>query len=434
MSTDDGPERRSSSDGTAVTRLPWPDAGPTAPAWLRIMVGRYDPGVFHEPARTLRIAVSVADGGAWEVVLANDVASITAPAGRPDAIISAGRSTWTRICAEPSAALAAYLCGRLSVRRNLHVGVGFLAATSGAPEPARFRFRYVNTKTARLSIVEAGHGTPVLAIHGLGATKGSFVPTVAALSERFRVIALDLPGFGDSDKPLGAAYDPRYFAAVCGDLLDALRLERVNLIGNSLGGRIALELALRDPDRVDRMALLAPSLAWRRARPWTPLVRLTRPELGLVQLAPRAVVDGIVRRLIPDANDGWAAAGVDEFLRAYLTASGRAAFYAAARHIYLDEPHGADGFWTRLATLRPDALFVWGRRDRLVPIGFKRHVVDTLPAARHLELDCGHVPQIERPGDTHRAIASFLLAGRGRQRTGRPAGSSNPTPSRRAVA
>ena len=59
-----------------------------------------------------------------------------------------------------------------------------------------------------------------------------------------------------------------------------------------------------------------------------------------------------MRRLVPSANGGWTAAGVDEFLRAYLTRSGRAAFYAAARNIYLDEPHGDDGFWTRLEVAR----------------------------------------------------------------------------------
>lgn len=382
-----------------------------APAWLRTLVGRYDPGIFREPARSRRIALAEPDRGAWEVVLSGDEARLASPTGRADAIIAADASTWTTIAGETRVALDAYLSGRLSVRRNLHVGVGFLAATSGATGPARMRFRYVPTRNGLLSIVEAGEGPPVLAIHGLGATKGSFVATVAALSDRFRVIALDLPGFGDSDKPIGAAYDPPFLARACTGLLDALELDRVHLIGNSLGGRVALEVALRHPGRIDRLALLAPSLAWRRARPWAPLVRLTRPELGLVQLAPRAIVDGIVRLLIPGANDGWVAAGVDEFLRSYLTPSGRAAFYAAARHIYLDEPHGADGFWPRLATLEPEALFIWGRRDRLVPIGFKRHVADALPRARHLELDCGHVPQIERASDTHWAIAAFFRTG-----------------------
>ena len=185
------------------------------------------------------------------------------------------------------------------------------------------------------------------------------------------------------------------------------------MIGNSLGGRIALEIGLRHPGRVDRLGLLAPSLAWRRGRPFVPLLRLTRPELGLVQLAPRGVVEGIVHRLIPGADDGWTAAGVDEFLRAYLTPAGRAAFYAAARQIYLDEPHGDNGFWPRLRTLQPEALFVWGRRDRLVPIAFERHVVDALPRSRQLELDCGHVPQVERPQADARCARRVSLRGDG---------------------
>jgi pimeloyl-ACP methyl ester carboxylesterase len=127
-----------------------------------------------------------------------------------------------------------------------------------------------------------------------------------------------------------------------------------------------------------------------------------------VQIAPRRVVEAVVRGLIPDAEKGWVAAGVDEFLRAYLTPSGRAAFYAAARHIYIEEPHGQKGFWPRLATLEPDALFVWGRHDRLVPLAFAKHVTETLPKARHLQLPCGHVPQIELPEQTHAAMASFF--------------------------
>jgi pimeloyl-ACP methyl ester carboxylesterase len=379
-----------------------------SPDWLRTLVGRYDPGVFQAPGRRAQIRLAVPEQEAWHVVLADGAASVAPPTGRSEALITADAPIWQRVAANPGATIRAYLSGRLTVRSNLHVGVGFLAATSGASGRAQLRFRTIPTRHGQLSVVEAGEGPAVLAIHGLGATKGSFVPTVVALSDRFRVIALDLPGFGDSDKPIGAAYDPRFFASACVDLLDRLELDRVHVIGNSLGGRIALELALRHRHRVGRLALLAPSLAWRRARPWAPLVRLTRPELGLVQLAPRVVVEGIVRRMIPGADEGWAAAGVDEFLRAYLTPAGRAAFYAAARRIYLDEPHGLDGFWTRLATLEPDSLFVWGRRDRLVPIAFERHVADALPRSDHLELDCGHVPQVERPVQTHNAIAAFF--------------------------
>jgi pimeloyl-ACP methyl ester carboxylesterase len=149
-------------------------------------------------------------------------------------------------------------------------------------------------------------------------------------------------------------------------------------------------------------------MAWRKERPWAKLLRLVRPELGLVQPAPRPVVEAIVGRALPAGRDGWTAAGIDEFMRSYLTPRGRAAFYAAARNIYLDEPHGDKGFWTRLAELSPDTMFVWGRDDTLVPISFMKHVERVLPRARHVELDCGHVPQLERPRETHAAIRQFL--------------------------
>ncbi|HYB24283.1 MAG TPA: substrate-binding domain-containing protein, partial [Solirubrobacteraceae bacterium] len=192
-----------------------------------------------------------------------------------------------------------------------------------------------------------------------------------------------------------------------GDMFALGALKALRTLGLRVPEDVAV-VAFQDPDRVGRLVLLCPSLAWRRERPWAPLVRLTQPKLGLVHLAPRPLVEAIVRRVIPGADEGWAAAGVDEFLRAYLTPSGRAAFYAAARHIYLEEPHGEGGFWPRLGELQADALFVWGRRDRLVPIAFERHVAEALPRARHLELDCGHVPQIERPRQTHRAVDAFL--------------------------
>ncbi len=376
---------------------------------IQTLVARYEPDVFDARRRQTRVRM-LADGEeVCDVVLGDDGAvAVTDVRGTPDAVLAADAATWGQIASDLGAGMAAYRSGRLSVRRNLHVGIGFLAATSGSHEPGRLRFRTVETASGRLSILEAGTGPAVLAIHGLGATKGSFLPTVASLAGRFRVIALDLPGCGESDKPIGAAYDARFFADACLALLDALSLDRAHLIGNSLGGRVALEFGLCHPDRVGGLGLLAPALAWRRGRPWAPLLRLTRPELGLVQVTPRPVTEAIVRRLIPGADEGWAAAGVDEFLRAYHSPAGRAAFYAAARQIYLDEPHGKGGFWTRLPSLQPPALFIWGRRDRLVPITFERHVADALPHALHVELDCGHVPQIERPRQTHAELVAFF--------------------------
>jgi pimeloyl-ACP methyl ester carboxylesterase len=377
---------------------------------LQKLVDRYDPEILPIERSDVRVRLSITGDGAWDAVLDPDGARLEkASSERADAELQADPTTWERIAADVRGGMDAFRARKLSVRRDLHLGVGFLAATSGMHEDGRLRFRTVPTETHRISLLEAGTGDPVVAIHGLGATKASFLASVAALAPDFRVIAIDLPGFGDSDKPIGAAYDARFFANAVVELLDALELDSANLLGNSLGGRVALEVALREPERARRLALLAPSLAWLRNRPWAPALRLVRPELGLLPHAPRPVVERIIERAMPEAANGWAAAGIDEFLRSFTTSRGRAAFYAAARQIYLEEPEGDDGFWPRLKQLEVPSLFIWGRRDGLVPLAFARHVTEAVPAAEHLELNCGHVPQMERPRETHAAIARFFV-------------------------
>jgi pimeloyl-ACP methyl ester carboxylesterase len=380
------------------------------PPVLRTLIRRYDPDVFEVGRAGARIRLEGAGKAACDVILDGSGAKLEAANGkRPDALLSADPETWKQIAEDVRGGMAAYRSGRLRVRRDLHLGVGFLAATAGSGEGG-LHMRHVGTDEGPLSVAEAGAGEPVLMLHGLGATKVSFLPTVAALADRFRMIAVDLPGFGDSVKPLRAAYDPAYFAKAMIALLEAEGIDRAHVVGNSMGGRVALEIGMRYPDRVNRVGLLAPSLAWLRDRPWAPFLRLIAPQLGVIQPAPRVVIEAIVRRVVPRGREEWTAAGIDEFLRSYLTPRGRAAFYAAARNIYLEEPHGRDGFWTRLADLEPDSLFVWGRKDPVVPISFERHVREVLPRAEHLELDCGHVPQLERPKQTHAALAKFFAA------------------------
>ena len=395
---------------------------PGSPTALRTLIGRFDASV-SDVRGPGRIRLWGDGDQVWDALVDSRGAQLVpAERGRrADAILGADRVTWTRIVRDLRGGMAAFRSGRLTVRRDLHLGVGFLAATADESRPGRLRFRSVDTRAGSISMMEAGEGPPVLMLHGLGATKASLLPTVTALADTHRVIAMDLPGFGNSDKPLRGAYDPAFFAAAAVALLDALGIDRAAVLGNSMGGRAAIEVGLGSPERVERLVLLAPSLAWLRARPWAAPLRLVPAKLGLLQPAPRPIMEGIVRRVVPGAREDWTAAGVDEFLRAYLEPRGRAAFYAAARNIYLEEPHGPHGFWSRLGSLQPESLFVWGRHDGLVPIGFARHVNRVLPDARHLELDCGHVPQLEAPAETHRAVLRFLSGREASQRARRPA-------------
>ena len=379
---------------------------------IAALADRFDPDVLELPRGRARIRLEVTGADACDAVLAGRRLRLR-PADEsasPDAVLSASAATWKKIAADLRGGMEAFRAGRLRLRGSLHVGVGFLAATSGSTEPGRLEFDTLRTRGfGAISVLSAGTGPEtIVCVHGLGGTKASFLPTVNALADDFRVVAIDLPGFGESDKPIGAPYDAAWFARSMFAAMDALGIEHAHVAGNSMGGRVAIEAGLMDNDRTGGLMLLSPALAWLRPRPWAPIVRALRPELGLIQPAPRPVVEAMVRRLVPAGNGGWTAAGIDEFLRAYLTRSGRAAFYAAARNIYLDEPHGENGFWTRLESLQRESLFVWGRQDMLVPIGFMKHVEKALPRARHVELNCGHVPQVERPRETHAAIRTFL--------------------------
>ena len=385
---------------------PHVSANPGAREAAEQLLARLLPRDLDLPDGRARLRLAVRDGDEVDVLLDPQGGQVADPDGRPDALLRADAATWARIARDLPAGMAAFGSGRLEIRHNLHLGVNFLASTSGSRDPERLRFHTVETKRGPISTLQAGTGKPLLMLHGLGGTKASFLPTVAhfAPQER-RVIAVDLPGFGDSVKPIGARYDPKFFSQSVLALMDALDLEKTDIVGHSLGGRVTLEAVMHAPGRFGKAVLMTPSLAWLRERPWAPWLRLVRPELGLIQPAPRPVVEKIVARLVPGANSRYAAAGVDEFLRAYTTARGRAAFYAAARHIYLEKP---ERFWDRLRNLEPPALFIWGTKDPLVPAAFERHVREAVPQARHVTLDCGHIPQIERPRELHREIGRFL--------------------------
>jgi pimeloyl-ACP methyl ester carboxylesterase len=226
------------------------------------------------------------------------------------------------------------------------------------------------------------------------------------------VHAIDLPGFGGSSKPALAGYGAKYFARAVVQVMDNLGIRRAHIVGNSMGGRVAIEVGLTDPDRVGGLALLCPAVAFVR-REWHPLVRVLRPEFGLLPHSlGRKRIESQFWSLFADrdlVDPSMADIAIDEFVRIYRSAGARLAFLSSARSIYLEKPFGKGGFYSRLAELEPPALFVWSSHDQLIPQGFRRHVAEWLPSAEQIVLDgCGHVPQIERPEHTTGIVTRHL--------------------------
>jgi pimeloyl-ACP methyl ester carboxylesterase len=376
--------------------------------------GRYlgaDPG-FEASYR-----IELADLGlSWAVELDSTSCEVTvSPRRAADVVIGTNAMTWLALRDGALSGLDAFRSRLLWARGNIDLAIafeGFFRLQNG--RHPLLRIQEVAAGSHRISTLTAGSGpeTAIL-IHGLGGNKSSFFETVSALAPDYTVHAIDLPGFGSSSKPLRAPFDAVWFAEAVLELCDALEIERAHLVGNSLGGRIAIEVGLMEPERVSSLSLLAPSLAWRRRRRLVPIVKLLRPELAAI---PHPMTNGLVRRqfwsifarpqrLHPSAAD----LAAEEFVRTYRTVAGRVAFHSAARNIYLEEPFGENGFWSRLGSLTPPAMFVWGDQDPLVPLAFSQHVAEALPEARQVVLEeCGHVPQVELPEQANAAVHHFI--------------------------
>ena len=369
-----------------------------------------------EPGFDATYQVRLGDvGRTWEVRCTTDGVRVRkgCSSRQPDVVIGTDAETWLRLREGALSGIEAFSQRLLYARGDLDLAVGFEGLwrlPNG--RPPLLRVHNVALPGRRVSTLTMGEGPDVLLLHGLGGTKTSFFDTAAALSGTYRVHAIDFPGFGGSSKPATAPYNARWFAETVISVMDALEIDRAHVVGNSMGGRVAIEVGLRAPDRVRGLALLCPAVAFVR-RGYHPIVRLARPEFGLLpHRFGRATVAKQFWSMFhdPDSVDPAVAdVAVDEFQRIYSSAGARFAFLCSARNIYLDKPYGKDGFYPRLSELAPPALFVWGSHDPLIPPAFKRHVAEWLPSAEQIVLHgCGHVPQVERPEQTNGLLQRFL--------------------------
>ncbi|HVM35336.1 MAG TPA: alpha/beta fold hydrolase [Actinomycetota bacterium] len=334
--------------------------------------------------------------------------------GTPDVEIITDSSTWVEIDEGRSSGIEAFTQNRLwvrgSIQRALEFELLFDRAFAGG---LRYEIRNVEVGGRPINVLSAGDeaADPLLLIHGLAATKSSWLTIVPELARHHRVMVVDLPGFGYSAKPR-ARYDAAFFAREMFGFLDALGIDNSFVAGNSMGGWIAMEMAITAPDRVRALACLCPASAFFR-RPGVRLVRLLRPELAAASLfLPRARVKAALKQLFADPeclDDRWYDAAIDEFFTMWRTPRFRIAVAAAARRIYLEEPSGEKGFWARLGTMQTPALYIYGRQDVLISSRFAATVTSSLPHA-NVEVwdDCGHVPQIEFPERTIARVVDFF--------------------------
>jgi pimeloyl-ACP methyl ester carboxylesterase len=250
---------------------------------------------------------------------------------------------------------------------------------------------------------------PVLFLHGLGATKVSWLPNLGELAKKFRLIVPDMPGHGESAKPK-TDYTARFYARMMRKLLEALGVEHAQVVGNSMGGRAALELAARSPDRVSSLLLLAPAVPGLRVRYLLGFMKVIPSEIAMI---PFPVRDRLMRYVLSQLfvdptvlTESARAAAADEFIRVYSTIEARMAFLDSLRQIVTEAPKP---FWARMQRVRQPALVVWGEKDRLLPVRLAPRLADALPNSELLLMpNVGHVPQFEATERTNDLMMKFL--------------------------
>jgi pimeloyl-ACP methyl ester carboxylesterase len=338
------------------------------------------------------------------------------PSRFPNAVISTQPGTWLAIDEGRLPGERAFLNRRLTVTGNLDLAMRLqtLFRPHGRPRRASDLDQVeVRADGMRLSCYLVGRGRPVVLLHGLGGSKITWLPLLAGLSAKHRVIVPDLPGHGESDKPR-ADYSPRFYARTVRRLMDQLDVERAVVVGNSLGGRIALEMAVWSPRRVESLALFAPSIPGFRWRHLAGFARVVPTEFGAIPFPVRERWMRVaIRRLFAEPGrlppEAYSTAA-QEFMRIYRSAAARMAFFATLRHI-VTEPPGP--FFDSLRLVRQPVLLVFGEQERLVPGRLGLRLSRELPSASSVVLPgVGHVPQFEAPKETLAALTRFLADGR----------------------
>ena len=265
--------------------------------------------------------------------------------------------------------------------------------------------RFLRLGDQLVHIEQAGRGEPVILLHGFGASTYSWRHVMPALATAFRVVAIDLNGFGYTERPRSfESYTREGQAALVLRVMDALGIRSAHLMGHSYGGGLSLFLAARHPERVRSLVLVdssAPTYADdRRSR-----AASVKPLLGLYLrsfvLRPETVRKVLLRSFHDDSlvtpelvREYFERIRVEGVVDAYygLTAPARTA----------SEP-------VVLETIQAPALVVWGAEDRLISAESGRRAAARMPRSEFVLMEgVGHMPLEEKPDELVRIVLPFL--------------------------
>jgi pimeloyl-ACP methyl ester carboxylesterase len=249
----------------------------------------------------------------------------------------------------------------------------------------------------RVRYIDSGSGAPVLLMHGLGGSIESWTNNIEELAKSMRVIAVDLPGFGLSDKPK-MNYTIRFYKGFAVQLMKQLQLDQVSIVGSSLGGQVAAEVAINNPSLVTRLVLISPVGALPRSFKGSPaLWRYIKVVNAQSVQQVRQALSAVDNKPVDDSY-------AQLVLQKMSMPGAKEAFLSA-----LAGSAKAPRLNNRLNRIKSPTLVLWGKEDYMIPVKFVEPFVNMKNCRIVMLENCGHRPHFERPELFNRIVADFLL-------------------------
>lgn len=265
-----------------------------------------------------------------------------------------------------------------------------------------FEEKFQKVGNINISYISEGSGKPILFIHGLSGYKENWEFSIPFFSKNYNAIAIDLPGFGNSDKPV-TDYTIDFYSEVIKDFLEELRIEKTVLVGNSMGGQISLLFALKYPQKLEKLVLAdAAGINPEGAQNPLPLdpKAMSQPK----GLSP-AIVKMIMRMLFYKQSE------VSEKLVERAILDMKREDYPASFNALLSS--ASNIFETDLTESIKDiiipTLIVWGEKDRLLSQKYAQIFNEKIKKSKLALIgECGHVPMLEKPDEFNKAVDNFI--------------------------
>jgi pimeloyl-ACP methyl ester carboxylesterase len=282
----------------------------------------------------------------------------------------------------------------MKIRITLLVVITFCLATLANAQTSK----EVLVFGQKIHYVEAGSGPTVILLHGLGGSTQAWQFNIGPLAEKFHVVVPDQIGFGKSDKPL-VNYRIRTYVDFLDQFCKQLKIERATLVGNSMGGWIAAAFTAAFPDRVDKLVLVD-------AAGYAPPKDLDTRVLFALNPTTRAGMKLLAAKVLYNKAFQTDAA-IDMAIAARLAAGDGFTIKMITESII----RGEDFLDDTVKTIKRPTLIVWGREDGLVLLAEGERFHKDIAGSKLVVFDqCGHVPNLEKPGEFNAALIKFLTA------------------------